>query len=136
MENTSNGFLQVQAYTAEEALPIFKINVRISGGEETNRGADFSLMTDRNGETETVTLSTPKIAYSLSPNPEEQPYSKYDVEIYGDGYYPKRLAGVTVFPGIKSLLRVEMIPDASITRAVTPPSSAGSSVIYEKEELI
>ena len=133
MDYSSKGYLSVYTFTAEQAIPIPNLNVRISGGEESNRGTDFSLMTDRNGESQTVELPTPVIAYSLFPTPAEQPFAKYDVEIFGEGYYPKKLIGVTVFPGIKSILRLEMVPDSEFLRNVYPPTSTNLSIITEED---
>ena len=135
MDYSSKGYLSVYTYTAEQAIPIPNLNVRISGGEESNRGMDISLMTDRNGESRTVELPTPVISYSLAPYPAEQPYAKYDVEITGEGYYPKKLVGVTVFPEIKSILRLEMVPDSEFSRNVNPPVSTNFSIITEQEDL-
>ena len=45
MDYSSKGYLSVYTYTAEQAIPIPNLNVRISGGEESNRGMDISLMT-------------------------------------------------------------------------------------------
>ena len=135
MDYSSTGFLEFHAFTAGEALPIPNINIRITGGEEANRGTDYSLLTDINGETATVPLPAPSLLYSLSPNPPEQPYSKYDVEISGIGYYPKKLVGISVFPDIKSILKIEMVPDSEFSRNVTSPFGTDFSVIQEKEEL-
>lgn len=135
MEYSSSGFLEVHTYTADKAIPIPNLNVRISGGEESNRTADISLMTDRNGETAVVTLPTPIPSFSLSPSPAEQPFAKYDVEIFGPGYYPKKLVGVSIFPGIKSILQLEMIPNDELLRDTRPPSTSNYSIITEREEL-
>ena len=135
MEYSSNGYLQINAYTAEHAIPAPGLNVRVSGGEETNRGVDYSVITDRNGETEVLTLPTPSLSYSLTPNAAEQPFSKYDVQISGDGYYRKTLVGVTDFPGIRSILEVEMVPDSEYRRDVCAPRSTNFSIITESEDL-
>ena len=135
MEYSSSGFLEVHTYTADQAIPIPELNVRISGGEEYNRGTDISLLTDRNGETDAVTLPTPILSFSLTPSPAEQPFAKYDVEISGAGYYPKKLLGVSIFPGIKSILQLEMIPNNDLSRDTPPPSTSNYSIITEQEEL-
>lgn len=109
----SEGTLRVRAYTAGGALPIAGAVVRIMGAEEANRLVSYSLVTDRNGITEAVSLPAPSISYSLSPSPAEAPFAVYDVEISADGYYSKRINGVSVFSGVNSVQLANMIPSSS-----------------------
>ena len=133
MEYSSSGFLELHAYTAGDALPIPNINFRISGGEEANRGTDYSVISDRNGDSPVITLPAPSVRYSLTPNAAEQAYSLYDVEVYGTGYFPEKLIGISVFPDTLSILRVELVPDGELRRSASPPQS--NNVIEQKEEL-
>ena len=133
MEYSSSGFLELHAYTAGEALPIPNINFRISGGEEANRGTDYSVISDRNGDSPVITLPAPSLSFSLTPNAQEQAYSLYDVEVSGQGFYPQKLIGITVFPDILSILRIELVPDGELRRSTSPPQS--DNVIEQKEEL-
>lgn len=103
------GTLMVRTYTAG-ALPVEEAVVRIKGADETNRTVVYSLVTDLDGVSETVTLPAPPKALSESPDTVGIPYSLYDVEVYADGYYPKRIYGVTVFSGVKTLIELNMIP--------------------------
>ena len=109
----SEGTLRVRAYTAGGALPVKNAVVRIKGGEEGNRLVSFSLLTDRNGTTEAVKLPAPSASYSLAPSPAESPFALYDVEISADGYYSKRINGVSVFSGVNSVQLANMIPRSS-----------------------
>ena len=109
----SEGTLRVRAYTAGGALPIAGAVVRIMGAEEANRLVSRSLITDRNGITEAVPLPAPSISYSLSPSPAEAPFAVYDVEVSANGYYSKRINGVSVFSGVNSVQLANMIPSSS-----------------------
>ncbi|MBE6532641.1 MAG: hypothetical protein E7676_03920 [Ruminococcaceae bacterium] len=109
----SVGTLIVRAYTAGGALPISGAVVRIKGAEEANRLVSYSLITDRNGITEAISLPAPSLSYSLSPSPAESPFALYDVEVSADGYYSKRINGVSVFSGINSVQLANMIPSSS-----------------------
>ena len=106
----SSGTLRVRAYAAAGALPVEGATVRIMGASEDNRLVVFSSVTDRDGLTELITLPAPDVDFSLSPNPAELPYSVYDLEISKNGYYTKRINGLTVFPGINSIQLINMIP--------------------------
>ena len=135
MKYDSQGFIQISAYTAGGALPVPDLDVRISGNEEGNLGIEYSVKTDRNGLTEVIALPTPSISYSLTPNPSEQPYAKYDIKATGEGFYEKNIYDVSVFSGIKAVLPLEMIPDAGLIRNVASPESSNSSIITENEDL-
>ena len=103
------GTLTTRAYTAG-ALPVEGAVVRILGAEEGNRGVAFSLITDMDGIATAVQLPAPSPELSLLSDGAEPPYSLYNFEITADGFYPKRIFGVTVFPGINSVMEVNMIP--------------------------
>ena len=107
----SEGKIRIRAYTAGGALPIEGATVRIRGAEEDNRFVSYSLLTDRDGLTESVSLPAPDIDYSLNPDAYEKPYTIYDIEIVAPGYYSKRINGLSVFSGIESVQLVNMIPE-------------------------
>ena len=135
MEYESKGLLQIGTYTAQNALPVENISVRISGREEGNGGIDYTVITDRDGLTEIVELPTPSVSFSLAPNSPEQAFSKYNIEASGEGYYTKSIYDVAIFSGVKSFLPLEMIPNAGLIKNVSPPTSSNSSIITENEDL-
>ena len=135
MKYDSSGYLEIAAFTAGGALPTPNVNIRITGSEEGNIGVYYSLITDRDGKTPPLPLPAPSVEYSLSPDPDEQPYANYTVEAYGKGFYPKRLQDVSIFSGIKSVLPIEMIPNGDFEKNVYPPKSSNDSIIYENEDL-
>ena len=135
MKYDSEGYVQFNAFTAGGALPVANVSIRLTGSDEENIDFDYTLVTGRNGRTERIAVPTPSVIYSTAPTPAEQPYAKYNVEAYSDGYYPKRIYDVSVFSGIKSLIPLEMIPDAALRRNVSPPASSNDSIITENEDL-
>ena len=110
---TSEGRIRIRAYTAGGALPIEGATVRIMGAEEDNRLVSYSLMTDKDGLTESVALPAPDVNFSLSPSPTEKPYALYNIEITAPGYYSKNINGLSVFSGIESVQLINMIPEGS-----------------------
>ena len=106
----SSGTLRVRAYTAQGALPVKNAIVRVIGVGEDNRLVAFSSVTDVDGLSDLFILPAPDADLSLAPSPAELPYSLYDLEITADGYYTKRIRGLTVFSGINSIQLVNMIP--------------------------
>ena len=135
MQYDSTGFLEIHTFTAGGALPVPNINVRITGTDEGNLGSGYTVTTDADGISDIISLPTPSKSYSMSPGAAEQPYANYDIEAFGAGYYPKKLVGVAIFEGAKSILPMEMVPNAQIRRDTNPPSDTNYSVIYENEEL-
>ena len=135
MKYDSNGSFTARAFSASEALPASGIIVRIYSNDEMNGGYDASLVTDRDGKTEVISLPAPNVDYSLSQGAPEEAYTTYNVEVYGEGFYPKRIDNVAVFANTLSILPINMIPNAGLTKDVTPPTSADFSVVYENEEL-
>ena len=135
MDYSSEGKLQIKASAAGGALPIEGVSVRISGAEEGNIGVEYSLITGRSGLTTTASLPTPNPAFSEAPRSPEQAYALYDVYAYKDGYYPKEIKDVAIFGSVKSILALNMIPDAGLTRNNNAPHSSNNSIITENEDL-
>ena len=59
------GYLTIQARTAHDALPISGVFVRIMNARG---GSVYELITDENGETQTVSLETVDKSFSQNPN--------------------------------------------------------------------
>ena len=110
MKFTDNGTLTVKTAAAGGALPIEGALIIIRGAEEENRFVEYSLKTDQDGLTDTVSLPTPALEYSLTPTPTEIPYAKYDIEALAEGYNPIRIIGASVFANTHSLQVINMIP--------------------------
>ena len=135
MEYSSEGYLRIRASSASGAFPIEGVIIRITGSDENNLGVDYSFYTDRNGLSDLISLPAPNIAYSLSPSPSEKPYSNYNIEIYKDGFYPKKIIDAAIFAERTAILPIDLIPNAGFEKNVSPPFSVNTSVIYENEEL-
>lgn len=110
MQYLGKGTLTVKTIVASGALPLSDVLVHVRGADEENRFIEHSLFTDEDGLTVTLTLPTPDIKYSLSPNPTEVPYAKYDITAIADGYYPISIIGASVFANTHSLQVINMIP--------------------------
>lgn len=103
------GTLTVRAVTGG-AYPVKNALVRILGAQEDNRGVAYTLLTDVDGLTSTVSLPAPSVSYSLADGASEAPYSIYNLEIDSEGYYSKRIYGLMIFSGVDSLQQIDMIP--------------------------
>ena len=135
MNLSDSGTLSVRAYSAGEAEPISDAVVRIKGAEEENRFVIYSLLTDNDGITKTVTLPAPPKTNSLSPGAKEIPYSVYDIEITKDGFYTKRFFNIAVFSGVNAVLPVNMIPSGNNTQMDNFPYGNLNILVTENPSL-
>ncbi len=135
MNYNSFGNISVRTYTASEALPIAGSLVKIYGTDDYNKDVQYSLLTDNDGITKSISLPAPSAAYSSAPGAGETPYSVYNVEITKNGYYPKRIDNVPIFSGINALLPIEMIPLSYASDGSLINQKNLNSVIYENENL-
>ena len=134
MNYDSTGYIEFRTLLANGALPASGVNIRIKGAEEGNIGVDYSIITDEDGLSETIPLPAPSRNYSLAPLPAEQVYAGYEVEIYKDGYYGKRITNVSIFDGVKSVLAIELVPDSRGEHLSAPINR--DTIIEENEDLI
>ena len=70
------GYLTIQARTAHEALPISGAFIRIMDAQGSSV---YELITDENGETQTVSLETVDKSFSQNPYYSGIPYTSYNV---------------------------------------------------------
>lgn len=106
----SYGKLGIRAFSANSAYPVAGafVTVRKKKGDTVETVA--VLETDESGLTPLITLEAPPKSLSLSPGDDGVPYSLYDVEINGDGYYTVMARDVQIYPDTTSILPVNMIP--------------------------
>ncbi len=116
----SFGFLRFAVGTADNTIPLEDANVFIytDPSDESEGELLYTLVTDSDGLTETVTLPTPSIEESYSPE-SPKPYSTYNVFVTRSGYSPTEGRTVPLFPGITSIQPVNMIPAGSSMGGMT-----------------
>lgn len=97
---TDRGKLQIQVRTSIRNRPIPDARVRIS---YTGAPGDplEELVTDQNGQTETIELPTPPLELSLTPQ-ELQPYSEYSIQVQAPGFESIDISGIEMLSGESS----------------------------------
>lgn len=110
-EKQNYGTLQVRTVTARGALPVEGAQIYISEDDPENgkTGVIFSGRTNSAGLSEKVSLPAPPPENSEAPGGDDA-YTKYNVEVIADGFYPVYSFDVPVFPGILSIQSVELVP--------------------------
>ncbi len=101
------GYLIIQARTAEGALPLSGVRVRIKDHKGT---VLYELTTDESGETKQISLPAVDRRWSLDPSYTGIPYSTYNLEMEAEGFNSLRIIGVQIFDGEKAIQPISLIP--------------------------
>ena len=102
---TSFGWLQVTARSADSALPVEGASVMVLKRNGTENTLVQTLLTDESGKTPKIQLPAP----AISENP-MQPFSVYTVKIHRPGYIRLESRDVPIFSGVTSVQPFAMIP--------------------------
>lgn len=105
----ATGTLTVVVHTAGNALPVPGAQVTITAAEEEGGGLMRAVLTDENGRTPTLILSTPPASASLSPGG-LRPYAIYRIQTKKEGFYTNENKEVPLFAGVNSVQPVELLP--------------------------
>ncbi len=123
-----NGFIKVQTVTSRAEIPVAGATVSISTLRPGSGRVLLSVQrTDTGGMTELVTVPTPELANSLTP---DQPQGWTDVQVAAshpnfDGVV---IRDVQIFPGVTTLQELILVPrgglptDLGQTEDITIPS--------------
>lgn len=107
-DGTDVGRLQVNVTADIGQIPIQGATISISFTGEPDSTVE-TLNTDSSGQTDTVSLRTPPLEYSLTPN-SPMPYSEYTVSVTAPGYEPVTVSGVEILPDVTAVQNIEMTP--------------------------
>ncbi len=106
VDSQDKGELQVNV-TDMQNNPLKDVRVIIRQ-LEMGEGTVETLETDSSGQTPTVDLNAPPLAYSLDENNEIRPYSIYDLEIDAPGYEMENIENVEILPDSMAIQNVRM----------------------------
>ena len=106
----SFGFLRVSVSSADQTIPVEGALVYIYSGDNGTRRLLYSLVTDSDGITDTVTLPAPPLSASYDEEIKSKPYTDYMLLVRKNGYAPVNDRTVPIFPGTTSLQRINLIP--------------------------
>lgn len=104
------GYFRANVTSLGSARPIQGAKITIS---DINNPEDVveELTTNADGQTETISLQTPPLEYSMMPEA-NQPYSVYNVHIEAEGYEPQDISGAEILSGQTALQNAELLPIA------------------------
>jgi len=101
------GTLIIQARTADNALPLSGVRVKIRDHQGT---VLYDLITDESGETETVSLEAIDREMSLNPEYTGTPYTTYELEAEKEGFNNLNIADVQIFDSEDAIQPLVLIP--------------------------
>lgn len=107
--NIDQGKLQINLTSVINARPISNATISISYTGIPNATLE-QVTTDNSGQTETITLATPPLEYSLNPTIEQQPYSEYTLDISAPGFEPVSISGAELLPDVTAIQNVSLRP--------------------------
>ena len=119
---SSVGYLTVMVSTARGAIPLEGAIVNIRNDDIENSEIIFSLLSDRDGKTPKVALSTPPKENSDTPGGAPA-FSTYNIDVFKEGYIPLFFHNVPIFPDVISIQPAVMVP------ANTEPYEGGGTNI-------
>lgn len=108
--NQNYGYLQINVTSSDGAIPIGDATVAVRLIDDGVPRIIAVLLTDESGKTPEIIIETPSSELSLGPGAATPPYSLVDIETTAFGYYSTANVSVPVFPGIKSVQSINMIP--------------------------
>lgn len=107
--SSDTGQLRISVVSSIGLIPVVNATVILSySGDPENPLT--TLTTDQSGQTQTITLPTPPLSLSLTPDTEIQPYSEYNMTISAEGYEPVSITGSELLSRQLSLQPVVMNP--------------------------
>jgi hypothetical protein len=104
---SATGYIQVRAYTSFAAQPLANVAVAVTAADGT---AIAMRLTDRSGKIDPIAVSVPPRGESLSPDPEERPYTTVNLYARLKGYEQIEAENLQVFADTTTVQDLELIP--------------------------
>lgn len=101
------GNLIIQARTANGALPLSGVRIKIRGRQGK---VLYNLITDESGETKQISLEAVDRRFSLDPSYTGTPYTTYDLVAEKEGFNSLHIKDVQIFDGENAIQPVTLIP--------------------------
>lgn len=103
----ATGYLQVRAYTSKAQYPLSDVAITITAADGT---AIAMALTDRNGRIAPIPIPVPERSESLTPDPEERPFTVVNLYAHKRGYERIESENLQLFAETTTLQNLEMVP--------------------------
>ena len=128
------GYLTVRVSTAGGAIPLANASVNVRGGNIDDSSIIYSLVTNSDGLTPTVSLDAPPRSASQVPQEQTPPYAVYNVDVYAKGYVPAFFHNVPIFSGINSVQPAILVPSIENSQRYVSQHYSGTPLVITNNE--
>lgn len=125
-DNIDEGFLQIQAVSDNNQIPIADATIEIANTGDPNTPLE-QITTDADGITERISLNAPPLEFSMEPT-DNQPYSEYNLKISAPGYEDTIISGVQILSGEIGLQNIRMTPTVTSEQLYNPTVIGGHTL--------
>lgn len=125
-DNIDEGFLQIQAISDNNQIPIADATIEIANTGDPNTPLE-QITTDADGITERISLNAPPLEFSMEPT-DNQPYSEYNLRIAAPGYEDTIISGVQILSGEIGLQNIRMTPTVTSEQLYNPTVIGGHTL--------
>ena len=122
-DNIDEGFLQIQAVSDNNQIPIADATIEIANTGDPNTPLE-QITTDADGITERISLNAPPLEFST----DNQPYSEYNLKISAPGYEDTIISGVQILSGEIGLQNIRMTPTVTSEQLYNPTVIGGHTL--------
>lgn len=125
-DNTDTGFLQINAVSETNQIPIENARIEIASTGNPNETIE-QITTNEDGRAPEIELAAPPLEYSMEPT-DNQPYSEYNLKISADGYDDAIITGIQILSGEIGLQNIRMAPSATSDDSYNPTIIGGHTL--------
>lgn len=126
---TDNGNLNVIVSGRDTYSPLANAKIEVASTGNPNIVLE-EITTDENGQTETISLPSPPLEYSLEPS-DNQPYSEYNLKVSAEGFDERIITGVQIYSGEKGVQSITLQPRPENTGGIYNPIVIGGHTLWE-----
>ena len=101
------GYIDVNAYTSTAKIPLADVAITVTADDGT---AIAMRLTDRSGRIEPIPIPVPDRSESLTPDPDELPFTRVNLYARRSGYVQIENEDLQVFAGTVTDQDLEMVP--------------------------
>ena len=125
------GTLQVNVFSQTNYIPISNATVTIRNTLPQSQPVLEQLTTNSSGQTETISLPSPPLEYSLTPE-SSMPYAEYDVTVSAPGYETTALTGAQLLPDVKAIQDIRLKPLPGTEEGITQDIDIAAHTLYKE----
>lgn len=125
------GTLQVNVFSQTNYIPISNATVTIRNTLPQSQPVLEQLTTNSSGQTETISLPSPPLEYSLTPE-SSMPYAEYDVTVSAPGYETTALTGAQLLPDVKAIQDIRLKPLLGTEEGITQDIDIAAHTLYKE----